>query len=142
MPCSLLACQPAAKRAPARDSSPTGDDGFTLLEVVVSLALFAVIAVAATLGVINALKYSESNENRVVAAGLAAAQIEQARAVKDPKALTAGTATIHRNGTSFMVSQSLSPSTGCSADGRRVITVSVNWSGTGGPVRSDTVRLC
>jgi prepilin-type N-terminal cleavage/methylation domain-containing protein len=142
MPRSPLARRSAAKRAPAGDLASSADDGFTLLEVVISLALFAVIAVAATLGVINALKYSESNENRVVAAGLASAQIEQARAVKDPKTLTAGTATINRNGTSFTVSQSLSPSTGCTADGRRVITVSVNWSGNGGPVRSDTVRLC
>jgi type II secretion system protein I len=133
---------PAAERALGRDLPLAGDDGFTLLEVVVSLALFAIIAVAATLGVINALKYSESNENRVVAAGLAAAQIEQARAAKDPKTLTAGSSTIKRNGTAFTVSQALSPSTGCSADGRRVITVSVKWPGTGGPVRSDTVRLC
>lgn len=47
------------------------DDGFTLIEVIVSFVIFAVVAGAATAAIIQALHASHQSQQRVVAAGVA-----------------------------------------------------------------------
>ena len=110
--------------------------------MIVSLGLFLVASTAGALALVTALSFAESNENRVAAAGLATAQIEQARAAADPAALEPGTSSMARNGVTFAVSRALDPIVGCSAAGTRTITITVTWPGRGGPVMSDTVRRC
>jgi type II secretory pathway pseudopilin PulG len=118
------------------------DGGFSLVEAVVSVALFAIVAASSGVALVNAVRYAESNENRVVAAGLATAQIEQARSAPDPAALLPGSSQVVRDGTPFTIERVLAPINGCRDEGSRTITVVVDWPGPGGPVLSDTVRAC
>lgn len=132
---------------PPAEARPTplrcSDAGYGLVEVLVSLTLFMVIAAAAGPGLVTSLRYAESNENRVVAAGLAAAQIEQARGADNPADLTVRSTTIVRNGTSFVVRRMLEPHFECAEVARtRIITISVTWPGSGSGVLSDTIRAC
>lgn len=120
----------------------SGDSGFSLVEAVVSVALFMIVSASAGLAVVTAVRIAESNQNRVVAAGLATAQIESARAAPDPGALEAGVTDVSRDGTTFTIERLLDPLSGCTARGTRTISVIINWPGTGGPVYSDTVRAC
>jgi len=118
------------------------DRGFSLIEVLVSLAMFMGVALASSLTLLTSLRFAESNENRVVAAGLATAQMEQARAVTNPVNLAAGTVTVVRSGTTFTVRRQLLPTTGCTVAKTRTITISVEWPNFDDAVRSDTVRAC
>lgn len=126
-------------REPVRTES-CADGGYGLVEVLLSLTLFMVLAATATPALLTAVRFSESNENRVVAAGLAAAQIEQARAVPAAVDLVAGNSTVQRNGATFAISRRLLPASGCPDLSSRTITVTVTWAG--GVVRSDTLRIC
>jgi prepilin-type N-terminal cleavage/methylation domain-containing protein len=47
-----------------------GDGGFTLLEVIVSFVLFAIVAAGATTGIVAALNASHSSQQRVDASNL------------------------------------------------------------------------
>lgn len=117
------------------------DGGYSVIEVLVSMTLFMGLAAAIVMLLLTSLNYAESNDNRVIAAGLAAAQVEQARAVDPPSALSAATTTVVRDGTTFTIKRVLLPVTGCSSPGNtRTITVSVSW--TGSSVTSDTMRAC
>ncbi|HVU92208.1 MAG TPA: type II secretion system protein [Jatrophihabitans sp.] len=55
------------------------DDGFTLLEVVVSFVLFAIVAGAATMGIVNSMKAAHTSQQRVDAANVAQHFVTQAR---------------------------------------------------------------
>lgn len=128
---------------PATSEDLASDDaGFSLVEVVVALGLLVVVSTAGALALGTSIKHAEANENRVIAAGLATAQIEQARAAVDPSALVPGSTAVTRNGTTFQVTRQLAPPTGCTPAGTRTITITIAWPGTGGPVHSDTVRAC
>jgi prepilin-type N-terminal cleavage/methylation domain-containing protein len=118
------------------------DEGFSLVEVIVSIALLVIVATAAAVALTTSIRYAENNEDRVVAAGLATAQIEQARSAPNPAGLVGGTTSVSRNGTPFSIVRQLSPITGCTVALTRTITITVSWPGHGGPVRSDTVRAC
>jgi type II secretory pathway pseudopilin PulG len=55
------------------------ENGFTVLEVVVSFMLFAFVAGAATTGVVSSLKASHESQQRVDAADVAQYYVDQAR---------------------------------------------------------------
>ncbi len=57
------------------------DDGFSLMEIVVSLGVFAVIATAGAGSLIKTMNTSADNRERVRAANLADQEIERTRAV-------------------------------------------------------------
>ena len=60
-------------------SAPADDEGFTLIEVVVALAVFAIVSLATVSILINSLRTVRENEDRVLAANLARSELEQAR---------------------------------------------------------------
>jgi type II secretory pathway pseudopilin PulG len=55
------------------------DEGFTLLEAVVSFALFAFVIAGATTGIVSSLKASQGSQQRVGAANAAQFYVDQAR---------------------------------------------------------------
>jgi len=64
-----------------------GDSGLTLMEVVVAMAVFAIISLASTAIVWNGLHTSHASSNRVYAASLAATEMDVLRA-EDPTNMT------------------------------------------------------
>lgn len=123
----------------ARRSRDT-DAGFSLVEVMISLSLFTIVAVSSTVALVTSTRYAESTDNRVVAASLAAAQISIARSAVDQAGLVGGTTTIVQNGATFTVEREVGLT--CPADKKHLITITVSWGGIGEPVYSDTVRAC
>ena len=76
----------------------TGDDGFTLTEVIVSFVIFAIVATAATVAVVNGTKSTQLTNSRVTAANVAQQALQQAQAM--PRAaLTAAPSTSPTVGT-------------------------------------------
>ena len=55
------------------------DDGLTLVEVLISMVIFAIVAAAVVVGLSSALKTARLDKNRVAAANLAAREVEIAR---------------------------------------------------------------
>jgi prepilin-type N-terminal cleavage/methylation domain-containing protein len=132
-----------------------GDAGFTLLEVVVSLVIFAILSSAAIAMVLTALQVGRSNRARVVAAQLAARQLEEVRGMRTQDIPTGVTAlpNVTTSGTTFHVSQnadyvnSNGTSNACDSPsgaslGYKQVTVTVTWNGMGSvkPVRDDTLK--
>ena len=129
------------------------DQGFSLIEVVVAMVIFAVM-VAATLGIlVNTLDITRDSSHRVIAANLATKQIEAARsqlAVDIPDGSTSRIETVA--GTDFTITQdasyvlSGSDESLCQNSGGelayKLVTVTVEWPNMGSvqPVRSDTVK--
>ena len=123
----------------------TGDEGFTLLEVVVSFILFAIVAASATAAIANSISASNTTNNRVAATNLAQQAIAKARAdhatlESSPNATTtsgnytiAQTATIPTSG-----------STTCPVGSTIPFTVIVSWKDGSATrsVRMDTVIAC
>ncbi|HUR74271.1 MAG TPA: prepilin-type N-terminal cleavage/methylation domain-containing protein [Sporichthya sp.] len=68
----------------AASAHPAGrrsrDAGFSLVEIIVALSVFAVLAVACATMAINSLHTAGDNRDRVRAANLASAEIERTRA--------------------------------------------------------------
>ena len=58
-------------------SDATSDAGFTLIEVIVSFVLFAIVAGGATTGIVSALQASHSSQQRTDAADAAAQDLAQ-----------------------------------------------------------------
>lgn len=69
----------AAIAVPARRGAR--DAGFSLVEIIVALSVFAVLAVAGTSIAIDSLSVAGDNRERVRAANLASAEVERTRAV-------------------------------------------------------------
>jgi prepilin-type N-terminal cleavage/methylation domain-containing protein len=148
-----LAETPRVKRL--RGPLPSSEDGFGLLEVVVSLVVFALLAVAAVSMLLNAVQIGRSNRNRVVAAQLAEAQIETLRGLPTQNIPTGLTTlpSVTTSGSVFYLTESAeyvaSTGTGSACDsapgaqlGFKQVTVSVTWNNMGSvkPVRSDTLK--
>ena len=57
------------------------DDGFTLVEVVVSLAIFVLVAGAATFAIVSSIRASDATDQRVVAAFIAEQELDRVRAL-------------------------------------------------------------
>ena len=78
----------SGQRPPSGVAARDGDAGLTLIELMIALAVMAVVLVAATAGMSAAIELARSNRNRSTAAYLAAEQLEQRRAAMsaDPTA--------------------------------------------------------
>ncbi|GAB4067613.1 hypothetical protein GCM10028777_24130 [Angustibacter speluncae] len=131
----------------------SGEDGLSLVEVVVAMVVFAVMAAAALGVVVRTTGVASANASRVAAANLATMQIEAARsqlAIQLPDGTTTRTETV--GGTTYTISQTASYTTQdtttnlCAGSAgklaHKLVTVTVTWPGMGNirPVRADTVR--
>lgn len=130
---------------------PTADGGFTLIEVVVAIMIFAIIASGVVEGMLTISRMTADDRSRVVAANLAAEDIDLVRAVGDPfkiepatitRSITGHTYTVTRT-TSWVSSGGADVSCGSSTNIFYLrIDTKVSWTGqlpTTAPVQSDTL---
>lgn len=129
------------------------DEGVSLVETVVAMAVFAVVATVSAGLLGQALRVTRSNDQRVVAANLAAQHIEQLRSLRAldipdgaqsqdvPVGSTVYTVTRNANYVSSGTSASLCTGSD-NALAFKLVTVTVTWPDMRGvkPVRSDTLR--
>lgn len=135
------------QRRTARD-----DDGFTLMEVIVAMAVFAVTVTVALGIIIETAQLLRSNAQRVAAANLATAQIESARsqrALAVPNGASSRTETV--GSTTYTVTQDAqyvvtgASTSACVGSGgqltSKLVTVTVEWPDMAPvrPVRVDTL---
>jgi prepilin-type N-terminal cleavage/methylation domain-containing protein len=131
------------------------DDGFALIEVLVSMMIFAIIASAATYAVTSGIGSSDASRDRVGSANVAQQQLEQARAMPQASLVATPTATstaVVGTGT-YTVTRTVgflpADSTGCptdvATDAPHEITVHVEVAPANGDSRTvgmDTVIAC
>ncbi|WP_036283958.1 carboxypeptidase regulatory-like domain-containing protein [Microbacterium luticocti] len=133
----------------------TNDDGFTLVEVIVAMLVFAIVMTGFLYTVTAALVTTRDTRARVVAANLAAQQIDLARSAASVFDITNHTlAPITLNGDTFHVAVTTSwitdggtaasceAGTATGALSYKQVSVEVTWDNMRGgaqPVRSDTV---
>lgn len=137
---------------PSQRRRPRGDDGFTLMEVVVAMAVFAVTVTVALGIIVETAQLLRSNAQRVAAANLATAQIEAARsqrALDVPNGASSRTETV--GGTTYTVTQDAqyvvtgASTSACTGSGgqltSKLVTVTVQWPDMAPvrPVRADTL---
>ena len=89
------------------------DDGFTLIEVIVSLTLFVLVAGAATFAIISSIRASDVTNQRVAAGQVAQQELDRVRAlgpnpVVSARPLPTGSAT-SADGVTFTVTVIASP---------------------------------
>lgn len=133
-----------------RDANP--DDGFSLIEVVVAMLVFATLAVGIAFSLLSVLAMTKEGRARAIATNLAAQEIDLDRSASDvftlgdvTRTLTNASGTFRVNRTTQWVSGA-GGGTGCGT-GTGVlqykrINVSVTWDGMraeAAPVRTDTV---
>jgi len=127
------------------------DSGFTLIEVIVAVAVFAVISTGVIASTITISRMSADNRARIVATNLAAQATDGARLVADPFSIGNATSTQTVGGRTYTIVRTAAwvDSTGtdatCGASTSLLykrVSVAVTWRGqavTTQPVRSDTL---
>ncbi|HEY5221602.1 MAG TPA: type II secretion system protein [Microbacteriaceae bacterium] len=126
--------------------------GFTIIEVVVAMMVFAIIAVGIAYSLTTTLVTSRDSRARQVASNLAAQQIDNARSFQNVFKVDSGTSTQAVDGTTYTIKQSVNwvSSTGtaslCGTAGgllqAKAVNVSVTWSGqriAGSAVQANTM---
>ncbi|WP_334684703.1 prepilin-type N-terminal cleavage/methylation domain-containing protein [Mycetocola sp. CAN_C7] len=126
------------------------DSGLTLIELIVAMMIFALIAAGISVSVTSVLSMTSGSRARVAATNLAASEIDLVRSYEDVfKVLTKST-TKTVDGTTFTVRRSTSwvstagTDVSCSSAGGALqykrVNVKVEWAGNpGADVRSDTL---
>lgn len=129
-----------------KDTRPNTDDGFTLAEVVVSIALFTVISVAVMLALVTLVKLTGVTQNRVAASNLARQEVEKLRGQNSTLSLLdASASTVALKGTNFTITPIMTPAANvtCAPGASRNVTVKVSWKDSSTrSVRYDTVLSC
>lgn len=134
------------QRACHRLGNARNDDGFTVLEVVVAMTIFVIVAVGAAGGVLNGIKASNSTTNRVGGANVAQSDLDQARVQPTPSPTSY--ATNAPSGGSYTVTRTVtmptpSGSTACPAGSEMTISVVVTGPGRStSSVKMQTVVAC
>ena len=140
-----MACLPGPLRAITRRvaQARTGDAGFSIVEVMVALAIFALVSVGAVAGAIAGTRASDSAKNRVTSVNVAQNDLDQARANPTPSPVSYTTVPAS-GGATYTVTRSVAPGPddSCSAGGERRISVVVHAHGTDNDARLDTVIAC
>lgn len=116
-----------------------GDRGFTLIEVLIAMMVFAIISVLVAYSLTLSMTLTRSNRASEVAANLAAQQIDIARAATSVFSVTSGTTTTTLDGTTYTITKTAGwvTSTGSVADcgaasgllQNKTLNVAVTWSG-------------
>lgn len=135
-------------------SDPQTDEGSTLVETLVALAIFAVLAAVAAGLLLSALSLTKGSAQRTAAANLAAQYVEEVRAMRTRDIPDGGTSypAVSLGGTTYQVKRTSSyVSAGegvslCAGSGSKVayklVSIVVTWPGMGStqPVRTDTLK--
>src|SRR5664280_2102568 len=123
-----------------------------MLEVIVSMVIFGVVALIVAGLIVNTIHLTTSNTQRTVAANLAAQQIEAVRDTRTLDILDGQTVLKTVGGTTYTITQTAnyvvggSATSACTGSGDqlsyKLITVIATWPDMGAvqPVRSDTLR--
>lgn len=136
------------EQAAARQSEPAPeqDDGFTLAEVVVSIALFTVVSFAVMLALVTLVKLTGVTQNRVAASNLARQEVERLRGQNGTASqLDATASTVALKGTTYLITPIMTPAATapCAAGASRNVTIKVSWKDSSfRSVRYDTVLSC
>src|SRR4051794_10017205 len=112
----------------------TGEEGFTLAEVIVSIGLFTVISFAVMFALVTLVKYTGVTQNRVAAANLARQEVEKLRGQNSTLSqLDVSASTISLKGTTYTVTPIMSPAANaaCNPGAARNVTVNVTWNNSG-----------
>lgn len=129
----------------ARDA----EDGFTIIEVLVAMTIFAIIAAGAALGVASTLYLSQDNRSREAALNLANQALDAARSTKDVFSLDNDTSTQAVGAQDYTISRTTSwinsdgtdntcgAGTGVLAYKR--VAVTVTWSSAAAPKQKSVV---
>lgn len=141
-----------ARRRPAPQHA---DEGFTLIEVLVALTIFAIVSAAAVIALVAGVRAGNDSNDRVTAAQVAQQEVDRARALPAPSLAASpdATRTTVLGGKSFSVTRTIGyPAGSCLAPSatptdatvrKMQVTVVVRIPGEAGrAVRIDSVIAC
>jgi len=121
------------------------DSGFSLVESVVALTIFAVVAASATMWLVKTIQLTSITSGRTAAIAVAGQQLEKVREERNSgRQLDSGNATVTLENRSFTVDTTLNPAgdAACATGSTRQVTVSVTWPGDSTPIRVDSELAC
>jgi prepilin-type N-terminal cleavage/methylation domain-containing protein len=107
---------------------PARQDGYSLVELMVALTVFALVFAAVSLGIGRALEVSRSNRNRSAGAYLAARQLEEVRSKAFDQVALGRTTCVYS-----------SPGPGCTVPSPYTVTQDVEWASPGSTTSSCNV---
>jgi type II secretory pathway pseudopilin PulG len=133
-------------RARLRPSTSAGGDaGFTLVEAIVAFTIFMIVAGAALWWLVETTQATAIARDRVTALNIATGALEKLRAENSAgRVLLADQQTVTLHGTTFTVTQTLSPgaTASCATGSTRSVSVVVSWTGGPLPVRDESELAC
>ena len=130
-----------------------GDTGFSLIEAVVSMVIFAIVSTAAVTAVLTGITSTHLTTTRVAATNIAQQDIQNARAQAPAQVSASGyPLTVTQGNTTYTVARQLSyspsgasscPSSGTPGGPYYVnVTDIVTWNSQHKPIRVDAVIAC
>lgn len=133
-------------------TTPDGESGLTLIEVMVAMFIFALISIGIALSISSSLLLTNDTRARETAANLAAQEIDLDRSASNVFAVTDTSWTTVVNGTTFTIARGTdwvstnNSSVACGAGGGTLqykkVNIAVTWAGMRAatqPVRADTL---
>jgi prepilin-type N-terminal cleavage/methylation domain-containing protein len=107
---------------------PARQDGYSLVELMVAVTVFALVFAAVSLGIGRALEVSRNNRNRSAGAYLAARQLEEVRSMAFDEVALGRTTCVYS-----------SPGPGCNVPSPYTVTQDVQWTSPGSTTTSCNV---